>query len=312
MGSCTSSLPIKHTHISKIGDTFETKEQLTDALRHYGLESCQLLVAIDFTKSNTYQGNRTFEGKSLHFLPPPVYEDVFEVPSKRNERTLSFEKHELANSQHIMKTLNPYQYVLSVAGNQLESFDDDGNIPTCIFGHTRNDIHDPYVKEIYSDEKTRTNYKISGVIDAYESAVHNNTLSGPTRFTPVLEWAIRKVKETKNAYHILIIIGDGCIEDKHDTKHILAKAGNEVPLSVIFVGVGDGSNPEDSHDKWKNMRDVDDNPHGTIDNWQSVYLANIQQDLNKSPHPDTDLSLQMFMEIPFQYKYFKLNNLIHN
>lgn len=60
------------------------------------------------------------------------------------------------------------------------------------------------------------------------------------------------------------------------------------------------------------MRDVDDNPHGTIDNWQSVYLANIQQDLNKSPHPDTDLSLQMFMEIPFQYKYFKLNNLIHN
>lgn len=67
-------------------------EQFTDALRSAGLEKCNLMVAIDFTKSNTWQGTTEFGGKCLHFLTSgsgkpllPTYESAFSqvAPSAR-------------------------------------------------------------------------------------------------------------------------------------------------------------------------------------------------------------------------------------
>jgi E3 ubiquitin-protein ligase RGLG len=292
------------------GDKFETKEQLTSALREAGLESCNLLVAFDFTKSNTWQGAKTFGNKCLHALSeqknmyqPVVYSNAPSAPVQRLN-TLSFDAVNTAISKTLMKSLNPYQYVLSVAGTQLEPFDDDGVIPACVFGHARNQI-DSYVKELGDNL-----YKINGVIDAYERAVLTTGLAGPTNFTPVINWALNKVAKNM-AYHILLIIGDGVIDDMEETKAALTNACH-YPLSIIFVGVGDGSNPKDKEDKWSDMRKLDDDPNGTVDNWQSVYLANIQSELDLSPHPDLDLAVKMLMEVPEQYKYFKKKSMIKN
>lgn len=272
----------------RIFDQYETEEQFTQALRQAGLEKCNLLFAIDFTKSNQYQGERTFNKKCLHHLSEsqeteskiPGEEGNAYIPIRRSQsfaRSLSFEPHEIDASRDLMKQLNPYQYVLSVAGKQLEQFDDDKLIPMCIFGHQRK-TEDPYVQQLFHEG--RICHGISEVISEYESAVKNFDLSGDTQFAPVLEWAKQIVSKTME-YHILIIIGDGCISDLNATREKLKELA-KIPLSVVFVGVGDGSNPNDPEDKWKDMRILDDEPLGNVDNWQSVYLANLLSDLEKS------------------------------
>lgn len=169
-------MPTKKTNV--IRDSYETMKQFTEALKSAGLEKYNLLVAIDFTKSNTWQGDNTFDGKCLYFLTsrsgkpllptygsafsrvdqntpstpggPPSYQSSYQTsyqtsgepenlyePIKQSNsiaRTLSFETKNIGNSRELLKTMNPYQYVLSIAGKQLETFDEDGWIPTCIFG----------------------------------------------------------------------------------------------------------------------------------------------------------------------------------
>ena len=78
-------------------DKYRTYEELYDALRKAGVESCQLIVGIDFTKSNSWQGGL------------PYY--------------VNTHLHTLSNVQ------NPYQQVLNIMGRTLESFDDDHLIP---------------------------------------------------------------------------------------------------------------------------------------------------------------------------------------
>jgi len=55
-------------------------------------------VGIDYTKSNTYTGKRSFGGKSLHYIPP---REVCDQP------------------------YNPYQQVISIIGRTV--CDDDGD-----------------------------------------------------------------------------------------------------------------------------------------------------------------------------------------
>lgn len=319
-----------------IKDSYETMEQFTNALRSAGLEKCNLLVALDFTKSNTWQGVNTFNGKNLHYISetptyvtqngaPPAYNDSFHTvdngaldclshnkpmytPIYTPIRTLSFDEKNIGASKLAVQQMNPYQYVLSVAGSQLEAFDEDGLIPTCIFGYSRAQT-DPYTKLI-SKVPGKYCYKMNEVIEAYEHAIKTNGLSGNTQFAPIINWAMGIVNSTQE-YHILLIIGDGCIDDMEATRNALA-AASKTPLSIVFVGVGDGSNPNNPKDKWSSMRDLDDNPSGDVDNWQSVYLANIKDDLDRSHHPDIDLAVQMFMEIPEQYQYFKSKGMIRN
>lgn len=323
MGNHNSKKPklsagVANFKANAIGNNFETKDQLIKAIRDAGLEQFNLLMAIDFTKSNTWQGAKTFHGRSLHHLAPPapsappVYSAVEgEPPVYRQSsigRTLSFGQGQprISEMKEYMDQLNPYQYVMSVVGNQLNEFDDDGYIPTAIFGHATAP-HEPYVKEISTTEHGC--YKIDDVIAAYEKAVSSHGLSGPTKFAPVIEWAMGKVRASGNAYHILLIIGDGVIDDYDETVQTLARAA-KCPLSIVFCGVGDGSDPDHPTDKWTRMRKLDDAPTGNVDNWQSVYIANLQPQLANSPHPDVDLLTWIMMEIPEQYAYFKQAGLV--
>ena len=89
----------------RIPDQYHSLEEITNALRKAGLESCQLILAVDFTKSNTYSGQRTFNGKNLHTI-------------NSSNRALA----------------NPYEKCIYIIGKTLASFDDDQLIPCFGFG----------------------------------------------------------------------------------------------------------------------------------------------------------------------------------
>lgn len=62
------SMPQAGQHRITIRDRFETIEEVQKALRSAGLESSDLVVAIDLTKSNEWSGNESFGGAPLQDL----------------------------------------------------------------------------------------------------------------------------------------------------------------------------------------------------------------------------------------------------
>ncbi|KAG6515616.1 hypothetical protein ZIOFF_026045 [Zingiber officinale] len=87
---------------SRISDNYETLEQVTEALAESGLESSNLIVGIDFTKSNEWTGKFSFGGRSLHHIGDT--------------------------------TPNPYEQAISIIGRTLSAFDEDNLIPCFGFG----------------------------------------------------------------------------------------------------------------------------------------------------------------------------------
>ena len=92
-------------HPFVIRDTYPSIEVLQKALRDAGIESCNLILAIDFTKSNEETGKRTFAGHCLHLVTQTGQ--------------------------------NPYQTAIKMIGQCLAPFDEDGLIPTMGFGDIR-------------------------------------------------------------------------------------------------------------------------------------------------------------------------------
>lgn len=87
---------------SAIRDNFTTYEQVQQSLRDAGLESSNLIIAVDFTKSNEWLGKHSFGGRCLHSIQPGVP--------------------------------NPYQQAIISVARTLECFDDDSLYPVYGFG----------------------------------------------------------------------------------------------------------------------------------------------------------------------------------
>jgi hypothetical protein len=256
---------------SPILDRFNTLIEVQEALRQAGLESSNLIVGVDFTKSNTWTGNISFEGRCLH--------DV---------------------SGHI----NPYQSDLSVLEQTLEAFDDDHLIPAFGFG----DVYttDKSCFPFYSD---RPCHGLQEVLDRYQEIAPGIELAGPTNFAPIIDVAIKIVRETK-AYHILLIIADGQVTQEDETIKAIVRASS-FPLSIVLVGVGDGP--------WDQMRRFDDElPQRRFDNFQFVCFDHVKHILREvaaaSPPPtleaapaatemaDAYFAMAALMEIPEQFR----------
>jgi len=186
-----------------IQDKFESLEEVTDGLRAAGLESSNLVVALDYTKSNTWTGKNTYNGKSLHWLDPEN------------------------------KELNPYMSAISSIGKALSIYDDDNLIP--VFGFGDSTTTDKSVFPFFPDRPARG---FEEVLARYKELTPRVVLGGPTNFAPAIEAAIQIVKATK-AYHILLIIADGQVTNRAHTEAAIVRA-SEYPLSIILVGVGDG------------------------------------------------------------------------
>ncbi|XP_047316260.1 E3 ubiquitin-protein ligase RGLG5-like [Impatiens glandulifera] len=252
-----------------ISDNYQTLEQVIAALAHSGLESSNLIIGIDFTKSNEWTGSRSFKRRCLH---------------------------------HIGDGLNPYEEAISIVGKTLSSFDEDNLIPCFGFGDAS--THDEDVFSFNRDGTPCNGFE--GVLSRYREIVPHLKLSGPTSFAPLIETAMKIVDESYGQYHVLLIIADGQVTrsantpngqlSRQETQTIDAIVrASEYPLSIVLVGVGDGP--------WDIMNEFDDNiPARAFDNFQFVNFTEIMSRNIDPLKKEAEFALAALMEIPSQYK----------
>ncbi|CAI9780614.1 unnamed protein product [Fraxinus pennsylvanica] len=254
---------------SRIADNYNSLEEVTEALARAGLESSNLIVGIDFTKSNEWTGKRSYNSRSLH---------------------------------HIGSGLNPYEQAISIIGRTLAAFDEDNLIPCFGFGDAS--THDQDVFSFYPAERFCNGFE--DVLSCYKEIVPNVKLAGPTSFAPIIEMATTIVEQSGGQYHVLLIIADGQVTRSVDTEsgrlssqeqktvQAIVEA-SKFPLSIILVGVGDGP--------WDMMKEFDDNiPAREFDNFQFVNFTEIMSRRVQQSRKETEFALSALMEIPSQYK----------
>ncbi|KEH38212.1 E3 ubiquitin-protein ligase RGLG2-like protein [Medicago truncatula] len=252
-----------------IQDNFTTLEQVTAALRKEGLESSNLILGIDFTKSNEWTGQVSFNKRSLHAIGD---------------------------------TPNPYEKAISIVGKTLAPFDEDNLIPCFGFGDAT--THDQEVFSFHSDHSPCHGFE--EVLACYKNIVPNLKLSGPTSYAPVIEAAIDIVEKSHGQFHVLVIIADGQVTRSVDyddnelspqeEKTIKAIAdASKYPLAIVLIGVGDGP--------WEDMEKFDDKlPTRDFDNFQFVNFTKIMSKNTSETEKEAAFALAALMEIPFQYK----------
>ncbi|KAI3764777.1 hypothetical protein L2E82_14793 [Cichorium intybus] len=251
-----------------IPDNYSSLEQVTEALRGSGLESSNLILGIDFTKSNEWTGKVSFNNRSLHA---------------------------------ITDSPNPYEKAISIIGQTLAPFDDDNLIPCFGFGDAT--THDQEVFNFHDDGSPCHGFE--EVLTCYKRVVANVQLAGPTSYAPVVNAAINIVEKSGGQFHILVIIADGQVTRSVNTsdgelslqeqKTISSIVEASLyPLVIILVGVGDGP--------WDDMRKFDDKiPTRGFDNFQFVNFTGIMSKDLSPPHKEAAFALAALMEIPIQY-----------
>ncbi|KAG6470109.1 hypothetical protein ZIOFF_071163 [Zingiber officinale] len=245
--------------------------QVTENLSNAGLESSNLIVSIDFTKSNEWAGKVSFNHRSLH--------DMDCSP-------------------------NPYEQAISVIGRTLSAFDEDNLIPCFTLPFIAATTHDQEVFSFFPNNHPCNGFEEA--LERYREIVPHLRLAGPTSFAPIIETAISIVDQTGGQYHVLLIIADGQVTSgvgKHsgklssqerDTINAIVKA-SDYPLSIVLVGVGDGP--------WDMMQQFDDNiPSRSFDNFQFVNSTEIMSKNIASNKKKAEFALPALMEIPSQYK----------
>ncbi|KAI8008381.1 E3 ubiquitin-protein ligase RGLG4 [Camellia lanceoleosa] len=252
-----------------IPDNYSTLDQVTAALRESGLESSNLIIGIDFTKSNEWTGKISFNNRSLH--------KIGDIP-------------------------NPYEKAISIIGKTLAPFDEDNLIPCFGFGDST--THDQEVFSFHNDHSPCHGFE--EVLSCYKQIVPNLRLSGPTSYAPVVEAAVDIVEKSGGQYHVLVIIADGQVTrsvntgdeelspQEEKTINSIVNASN-YPLSIVLVGVGDGP--------WEDMKKFDDKvPDREFDNFQFVNFTAIMSKDATPSEKETAFALAALMEIPIQYK----------
>ncbi|KAF8017438.1 hypothetical protein BT93_H2573 [Corymbia citriodora subsp. variegata] len=254
---------------SRIADNYRSLDEVTAALAQAGLESSNLIVGIDFTKSNEWTGARSFHRRSLH---------------------------------HIGDGRNPYEQAISIIGQTLSAFDEDNMIPCYGFGDAS--THDQDIFSFYPEDRFCNGFE--EVLARYREIAPQLKLAGPTSFAPIIEMAMTIVEQSGGQYHVLLIIADGQVTRSVDTQngHLSPQEqmtvdaivrASEFPLSIVLVGVGDGP--------WDMMREFDDNiPARAFDNFQFVNFTEIMSKNVDSRRKQTEFALSALMEIPSQYK----------
>lgn len=253
-----------------IADNYSSLEQVQEALRREGLESCNLIIAVDFTKSNEWTGKSSFQGRSLHWIG--------DIP-------------------------NPYEEAISIIGKTLEAFDEDSLIPAYGFGDVTS--KDNRVFSFLPNDQPLKG--LDTVVWRYRELVPYIKLAGPTSFAPAINHACKLVADSGMQYHILIIVADGQVTrssdlepnmlsvQEHNTIEAI-KAASQYPLSIVTVGVGDGP--------WDVMKEFDDKiPERAFDNFQFVNYTELNQRYQgDQKKKEAMFALRALMEVPEQYK----------
>jgi E3 ubiquitin-protein ligase RGLG len=186
-------------------DVWGSTAELKDDLRRAGMESCNLVVAIDHTQSNTFTGRRTYGGRCLHELGP---------------------------------SLNFYEQALSMVARTLREFDEDGLIPAYGFGS----LQAKSTKLFCYQPEDAPCQGLPGVLARYRELVPHVTLSGGTSFAPAILRACEITAASQPPqYHILLLVCDGQVSEECKEATLAAiRYACHFPLSIVCVGVGDG------------------------------------------------------------------------
>lgn len=189
---------------SAFRDHFRNYAEVSSAMKRTGMELIRLMVGIDFSASNEWQGRRTFKGECLHALKgSSVY--------------------------------NPYQKVIYILGHALQPLLQ--GYPISAFGFSDMRVRDQDVFPLKESGAPCTDFM--DLLECYTFAARRVQLSGPTCFDPIIRQAMNQV-EKNGTFHVLLIVTDGQLRhDDKRSKQALIDASH-MPLSIVTIGVGDG------------------------------------------------------------------------
>jgi len=140
---------------------------------------------------------------------------------------------------------SPYAQAIQAVGSILADYDQDKRFPLYGYGGSYHGSTS-HCFPLNDNKKDPEVSGIDGVISTYRNALSRFSLSGPTYFAPVIREACHNIREDlakpgAPKYYVLLIITDGAIDDMSDTKDAIVDAANNLPLSIVIVGVGDGN-----------------------------------------------------------------------
>lgn len=188
----------------RIPDRYKTYDDLIAAIRKAGVESMQMIVGIDFSKSNEWTGEKSYH-RSLH---------------------------DISHGE------TPYVRALRIMSRVVKNFDDDDIYPVYRFGclNTKNQSVLPL---LYPEQDDPHFHGFDAVYEAYKNIAPQIEMSGPTTFAPMIKQAIEICKADPKQLYILVILTDGDVSDIDLDTKALVEASN-YPLEIIAIGFGDG------------------------------------------------------------------------
>ncbi|XP_073296472.1 E3 ubiquitin-protein ligase RGLG3-like isoform X4 [Primulina huaijiensis] len=173
-GASINANNTKKPHPSSISDNFNSLKEVIDALRDAGLESSNLILGIDFTKSNEWTGKYSFNRRSLHA---------------------------------IHTSQNPYEQAISIIGRTLSSFDEDNLIPCFGFGDGPTSFAPVIDAAIDIVEKSNFQYHVLVIIADGQVTRSPDTPHG--RFSPQEQETINSIVAASEYPLSIILIGVG-------------------------------------------------------------------------------------------------------
>ena len=204
-------------------DQFEKQVTFNLAQFLQGGLKISTITCIDYTGSNGAYNRST----SLHYLP---------------------DEGRMAGGRY----KNLYQQALEGIFSILTNYSEDGQI--MVYGFGAKPLSKKLSETLKKGETSHffpcsgsfdktSGLGVDGVLKLYKNGLKSVEMSGPTRFTPLLREVIGYVSADSdinpNNYTVLAILTDGAPEDMEQTKQLLIREANRLPLSVIFIGIGD-------------------------------------------------------------------------
>ncbi|KRZ49064.1 Copine family protein 2 [Trichinella nativa] len=235
------------TSVTQAVDKLSTLEAISDVMRRAGLESSNLIFGIDYTASNKYQGENSFDHKCLHTIDSVIQ--------------------------------NPYQQVITIMGKTLAPFSNGGTISAFGFG-------DVYTSDmsVFPLKKDGECHSFEEVLNVYNTITPEVILCGPTNFAPLIHEA---TKICKKYHILVIVADGQVTNEKATRDAIVSACKYPLSIIVVGVGDGpwdmmrafDESLPKR---KWDNFHFV--NFHQVTSNSSQPELAFVLEALLEIPN----------------------------
>ncbi|KAK5575221.1 hypothetical protein RB653_010477 [Dictyostelium firmibasis] len=261
------------------------------------------------TKKSSYKNSGVITFTDCRLVGQPTFIDYLSGGCEINlivaiDCTASNGSPSSSTSLHYHTPAYPSQYAKSIlsVGSVLAPYDSDGNIEVLGFGGT----YKGSTSHCFQFGPKKEVRGVEGVLLTYGEVIPTMSLSYPTNFKDIINYASKKSLEgvslKSQKYTILLILTDGEISDMGDTIHEIVKASKNSPLSIVIIGVGDAS--------FDNMNKLDGDDGGLSDSSGQIASRDIVQFVpfnNFSANPEL-LAAETLCEIPQQLLGFMNQN----